>query len=268
MRGEANVRATMNTGWRAMARTVILFAVLAASAYASVAAAAVSPVYRFYNERTGTHFYTISAAERDKVLANYPWFDYEGPVFYASTTQDADTLPVYRFYNNSTGTHFYTISETEKQHVIDTYPVFVYEGPVYYAPPGSGTGRTALFRFFNTKTGAHFYTTNADERDHVLATWPWFAYEGTAFFVFPSSGAPGPGLDQAPKAVLSSSTTSVSVPGSLMLTVDAGRLLPGTDAARQRNLAAIHHRIQRHRRGQLHVQRDRVRQRRDGGCVQ
>ena len=50
---------------------------------AQVAAAAdqTYPVVRFYNERTGTHFYTIDTAERDQVLRLYPWFDYEGVVF-------------------------------------------------------------------------------------------------------------------------------------------------------------------------------------------
>src|SRR5260221_2132355 len=38
-----------------------------------------SPVYRFFNQATGTHFYTIVAAERDHVLGSYPQFLYEGP---------------------------------------------------------------------------------------------------------------------------------------------------------------------------------------------
>ena len=31
-----------------------------------------SPVFRFFNQVTGTHFYTLAAAERDQVLAAYP----------------------------------------------------------------------------------------------------------------------------------------------------------------------------------------------------
>ena len=40
-------------------------------------------VYRFYNVRSGSHFYTASAAERDHVIATWPdIFTYEGPAFY------------------------------------------------------------------------------------------------------------------------------------------------------------------------------------------
>ncbi|MDO8848874.1 MAG: multicopper oxidase domain-containing protein [Coriobacteriia bacterium] len=41
------------------------------------------PVYRFYNVRTGSHFYTASAGERDTVIATWPGiFTYEGVAFY------------------------------------------------------------------------------------------------------------------------------------------------------------------------------------------
>ncbi len=44
------------------------------------------PVYRFYNVRTGCHFYTASAAERDTVQATMAaTFLYEGVGFYVST---------------------------------------------------------------------------------------------------------------------------------------------------------------------------------------
>jgi len=151
------------------------------------------PVVRFYNERTGTHFYTIDTAERDQVLRLYPWFDYEGVQFYAYKTQVAGSEPVYRFFNSSTGAHFYTIVPAEKDYVLQHYPVFAFEGPVYYAMNAPVTGSEDLYRFFNTKTGAHFYTTSAPERDHVMATWPWFTYEGVAYQVFAEAGPGGAG---------------------------------------------------------------------------
>ncbi len=40
-------------------------------------------VYRFYNLRNGSHFFTASDAERDTVIANWPTiYRYEGPAFY------------------------------------------------------------------------------------------------------------------------------------------------------------------------------------------
>ena len=42
------------------------------------------PIYRFYNVRTGCHFYTASAEERDMVIATWPGiFTYEGEAFSA-----------------------------------------------------------------------------------------------------------------------------------------------------------------------------------------
>ena len=44
----------------------------------------VSPVYRFWSGTNGTHFYTISQAERDKVISQYPdVYEYEGVAWYA-----------------------------------------------------------------------------------------------------------------------------------------------------------------------------------------
>jgi uncharacterized protein (DUF1800 family) len=225
MRGESLERAAAGDWTAALARMVMVTAGFFAACFSTAALAVdASPVFRFYNSRTGTHFYTISGAERDSVLANYPWFAFEGTVYYGYTSLQPGTTPVYRFYNTKTGTHFYTQSEGEKSYVIATYPVFTYEGPVYYAPPTGGAGGTTpLFRFFNTKTGAHFYTTSADERDHVTATWPWFAYENVAYYVYTGptpSGGGDPG-NAPPKAVLSASATTVSVPGTVMLNAAA-----------------------------------------------
>ena len=174
------------------------------------------PVVRFYNERTGTHFYTIDTAERDQVLRLYPWFDYEGVQFYAYKTQVTGSQPVYRFFNTSTGTHFYTIVPAEKDYVLLHFPVFAFEGPVYYAMSTPTPGSEDLYRFFNTRTGAHFYTTSAPERDHVKATWPWFTFEGVAYQVFadatPGGGGGGPG---ATTTALFSSANPASVGASV-----------------------------------------------------
>src|SRR5690349_17878066 len=127
MRGESLERTTAGRMRAALLRMVVATAGLFA-AWFSTAAVAVdaSPVFRFYNTRTGTHFYTISAAERDSVLANYPWFAFEGSVYYGFTSQQPGTTPVYRFYNTKTGTHFYTQSESERSYVVETYSVFAY----------------------------------------------------------------------------------------------------------------------------------------------
>ncbi len=170
------------------------------------------PVVRFYNERTGTHFYTMDQAEKDQVLRLYPWFDYEGVQFYAYKTQVAGSAPVYRFFNSSTGTHFYTIVPAEKDYVLQHFPVFAFEGPVYFAVNTPVSGSQDLYRFFNTRTGAHFYTTSAPERDHVKATWPWFTYEGVAYQVFAdgTQGGGGGGAGPTTTALFSSANPAAA----------------------------------------------------------
>ena len=56
-----------------------------------------------------------------------------------------------------------------------------------------------------------------------MATWPWFAYENVAYYVYTGptpSGGGDPG-NAAPKATLSASSTSVSVPGAVTLNAAA-----------------------------------------------
>jgi uncharacterized protein (DUF1800 family) len=181
------------------------------------------PVFRFYNTQTGTHFYTASPAERDRVVATWPQFAYEGPVFEALPQPEAGSMPVYRFLNARIGTHFYTASASEKDFVVANYPAFIFEGPVFYAAP-EGPGSIPLFRFYNERSGAHFYTTSAAERDMVRATWPWFIYEGTSFPVYAVGSAP---------------VTGGSAPPPLT-TADAWRLLnQATFGASQAELAKV-----------------------------
>lgn len=143
-----------------------------------------SPVYRFYNTVTGTHFYTASAAERDHVSATYLQFNYEGIAFYNYGSSVSGTSPVFRFYNNRTATHFYTISSSERDKVLSAYPWFLYEGVSWYASTASSTGSTPLYRFYNNLTGTHFYTVNLTERDSVIKNYPQFSYEGIGYYVW------------------------------------------------------------------------------------
>lgn len=41
-----------------------------------------TPMYRFFNLHTGTHFYTASAAEKDHIIATWDWFRPEGIAYY------------------------------------------------------------------------------------------------------------------------------------------------------------------------------------------
>jgi hypothetical protein len=147
-------------------------------------------LFRFYNEITGAHFYTIDVAERDHVIATWPQFKYEqwiGKAIAGNTAQESGQVLVYRFYNHITGAHFYTTSAAERDHVIATWPDrFNYEGAKFVAYSTQVAGTIPVYRFYNHITGAHFYTTDAAERARVNATWPdRFIDEGIAFYILP-----------------------------------------------------------------------------------
>lgn len=91
-------------------------------------------IYRFWNEGTKKHFYTISEAERDNVIANDPNWKFEDRKFCGFRTQFSPEFakPVFRFYSSVYGGHFYTASELEKQNLILNDPNWKYEGIAYY----------------------------------------------------------------------------------------------------------------------------------------
>lgn len=141
-------------------------------------------VHRFYNIRTGTHFYTPSPDEASTVMANYgSVFRYEGIAYY--TRASRNTQPLYRFYNRRNGSHFYTASPGERDQVIALYSnVFTYEGETYKVTPAAGPGKTPVYRFYNVLNGSHFFTASADEAAVVIARWSnVYRLEGPAFYL-------------------------------------------------------------------------------------
>ncbi|MFY3383778.1 trypsin-like peptidase domain-containing protein [Paracidovorax sp. MALMAid1276] len=141
-------------------------------------------IYRFFNSKTGAHFFTSSASERDFVIRTYPEFSYENIAFYAYAQPTAGQSTVFRFFNQNNGAHFYTINQAESDYVRATYPVYKYEGPIWYAQTASGNSATAIYRFYKPNTGTHFFTINAAERDYVIATYKDFQYEGVAYYAW------------------------------------------------------------------------------------
>lgn len=91
------------------------------------------PLYRFYNQKKGTHFYTASESEKQNVIATLSGtFTYEGPVYNVSSSAENATS-MFRFYNRRTGTHFYTASAEERDSVMAKLAgTYTYEGVAYY----------------------------------------------------------------------------------------------------------------------------------------
>jgi lysyl endopeptidase len=144
-------------------------------------------VYRFYNMRTGTHFYTGTAAERDQVIATLGnIYHYEGVAYTLDAYSSNNITPLYRFYNKRTGTHFYTADETEKNNTVNNLgAIYQLDGIAYYVSNVAGPGATTVYRFYNMRTGTHFYTATTAERDNVINTMgSIFHYEGPAFYAW------------------------------------------------------------------------------------
>jgi cold shock CspA family protein len=198
-----------------------------------------STVYRFYNQRSGVHFYTPDEGERDNVILNSygagtsyeklkanpasidpltgGWgYSFEGIAYQALETQGT---ALYRFYNASKGYHFLSTSAEEANNVIKNSlgagfdlnnainkdPItggwgYKYEGTTYKVSTIAQHGMDqAVYRFYNVNKGVHFYTASSDERDNVIRNSVGGSYVGQ--------------LDQARNAELLSSGWGYSYEG-------------------------------------------------------
>lgn len=88
------------------------------------------PVFRFFNQETGAHLYTIEQNERDFIIANLDNYNFEGEAYYAfeSPPEAIATVPLYRMLNTQTGSHLYTSDRSEFDTINATLPQFQVEG--------------------------------------------------------------------------------------------------------------------------------------------
>jgi hypothetical protein len=149
-----------------------------------------SPVYRFWAPDTSQHFYTISAAERDKLINNYSHaWTYEGVAYYAFTdSRQPDVAPIYRFWSGTLNAHFYTMNVAERDKLINSYSyVWTYEGVAFYAYAEGfqPVGTRAVYRFWSSTLNRHFFTISQTERDKLIAFYSsaW-AYEGIGWYAY------------------------------------------------------------------------------------
>ena len=85
------------------------------------------PVYRFLNNSTGDHLFTIDEREKEVVstLSNYTPEDI---AYYAHETEQEGTVPLYRLYNLEMDTHIYTPSIDERDSLLETSSEYRLEG--------------------------------------------------------------------------------------------------------------------------------------------
>jgi subtilisin-like proprotein convertase family protein len=96
------------------------------------------PVYRFWSNKSLSHFYTMKESERTKLLTPpTSWVD-EGIKFYAYPAESGDpqpigTRPVYRFWGLKSGSHVFTIKESERDKLTNMPTAWKYESIAWYA---------------------------------------------------------------------------------------------------------------------------------------
>lgn len=153
--------------------------------------AAWRPVYRFWAPVFERHFYTLSTAERDKLINNYSGvWTYERVAYYAfADNTEPGTAPVYRFWSGALNTHFYTASQAERDKLVNNYPqVWADEGIAFYAYVGSldialSIGINPVYRFWSGSLGTHFFTTSQTEMNKLFNLSPGLWYlEGAGWW--------------------------------------------------------------------------------------
>lgn len=96
----------------------------------SVTTAGTSALNRFYQPSTGTHFYTSSKPEYDRVRT-FPQYSLDGVAGKVYTTAGTGRVPMHRFYRPASGTHFYTANAGEVE-TVKNLPGYTYEGVAFY----------------------------------------------------------------------------------------------------------------------------------------
>ena len=147
------------------------------------------PVYRFYNKKAGTHFYSANDQEFMNVYGNMAkTYSYDGVAYVLpvakGTNVPLNNQPLWRFYNVKNGTHFYTRDAAEKASVM-TNARYRYEGVAYNvsATMTEVENFSAVYRYYNASKNYHFYTMNQYEIYGVTQLAAAYKLEGIGFWI-------------------------------------------------------------------------------------
>jgi hypothetical protein len=157
-------------------------------------------VYRFFDTRLGTHFFTASATEKGGLIdPNSTSFrsdlveETNGFGAIDPAVSDTNEVSVYRFFDSTFGTHFFTASASERNSLTDpnspSYrPDLIFEASSSFLEHSTQhAGDLAVYRFFDSVHGTHFYTGDAGEFAAITtpgtgAYRPDLISEGVAFY--------------------------------------------------------------------------------------
>lgn len=125
----------------------------------------VGAVYRFFDNKFGTHFFTSDVGERNTVVATRSADLIPETNGFGDVTQNSTSaVAVYRFFDKNFGTHFFTANSGERDTIINTRSDLTYEAnSTFYEHSAQQAGDTAVYRLFDTKTGTQFLTGDTNE---------------------------------------------------------------------------------------------------------
>ncbi len=127
------------------------------------------PVYRFFDTKFGTHFFTADQGEKNTVIATRPDLVEETNGFGDIAQGDPNATPVFRFFDTKFGTHFFTASAGERDSVINGRPDLTYEpSSTFFEHATAQAGDVQVYRFFDTRFGTHFYTGDQNEYNGIV----------------------------------------------------------------------------------------------------
>ena len=130
----------------------------------------VGAVYRFFDAKFGSHFFTADAGEKDAVLATRPDLVEEVNGFGDVTPSDPNAAPVFRFFDSTYGTHFFTSNAGERDGLIASRPDLIYEpNSTFYEHATQQAGDVAVYRLFDTNDGTQFLTGDPGEYNGITA---------------------------------------------------------------------------------------------------
>ena len=155
------------------------------------AAAGGTPVFRFYNTKNYSHFYTAVGTECDAVVASL-WGTYtlDGVAYQVNPGNERNNTSLHRFRNKVNGSYLYTASQAERDAIaLKLASTYEYEGVSYkvcVTPPDPPAGSISVYRFQNFKRGTYFYTASEAEKNAVATTMAsTYRLEGVAFYLAP-----------------------------------------------------------------------------------
>ena len=115
----------------------------------------------------GSQFLTTSTAELSAGMYSYGWIN-EGIEFYASNTQQPNTVPVYRIQKS--GKHYFTADQSEYNSMVSTGG-WSDEGIAFYEPASTASNTShIIYRLQNPSNGNYYWTTDGSQRDLLKST--------------------------------------------------------------------------------------------------